>query len=64
MIGQYLSNKNKIAIVAKSEFFSELNKALEKEKLLGSVRARPRTHRQRLNFFMCSLLDINKIARS
>jgi hypothetical protein len=27
MIGQYLSNKNKNATVAKSEIFSELNKA-------------------------------------
>ena len=29
MIGQYLSNKNKSATVAKSEIFSELNKALQ-----------------------------------
>jgi len=28
MIGQYLSNKNENDTVAKSEFFSELNKAL------------------------------------
>jgi len=28
MIKQYLSNKNESAIVAKSEIFSELNKAL------------------------------------
>jgi len=28
MIEQYLSNKNESATVAKSEFFSELNKAL------------------------------------
>jgi hypothetical protein len=28
MIGQYLSNKNESAIVAKSEIFSEVNKAL------------------------------------
>jgi len=29
MIGQYLSNKNKSATVAKSEFFSELNEQIE-----------------------------------
>jgi len=28
MVGQYLSNKNEIATVAKSEIFSEINKAL------------------------------------
>jgi len=31
MIGQYLSKKNKITKVAKSEFFSELNKACMKQ---------------------------------
>ena len=35
MIGQYLSNKNKSATVAKSEIFSELNKAEdEKNRIL------------------------------
>jgi len=32
MIGQYLSNKNENATVAKSEIFSKLNKALDTPK--------------------------------
>ena len=31
MIGQYLSNKNESATVAKSKIFSELNKAVHTE---------------------------------
>jgi hypothetical protein len=37
MIGQYLSNKNEIATVAKSEIFLELNKAEVKNAYLGFV---------------------------